>query len=124
VETPEPVFYQLNKEENEIFNNTVELVARNFKYARYMPMLYYKGDDRPDQLEIQSQKNMGSFMKILFIKRLESSFYAFRNTVNRFVTYYELFLKELGEGNVYVSKKYANKIFGLLEMMTMRQFKN
>jgi len=115
VETPEPVFYQLNKEENEIFNNTVELVARNFKYARYMPMLYYKGDDRPDQLEIQSQKNMGSFMKILFIKRLESSFYAFRNTVNRFVTYYELFLKELGEGNVYVSKKYANKIFGLLE---------
>ena len=115
VETPEPVFYQLNKEENEIFNKTVDLVARKFKYARYMPMLYYKGDDKPDQLEIQSQKNMGRFMKILLIKRLESSFYAFRNTVNRFVAYYELFLKELGRGNVYVSKKYANKIFELLE---------
>ena len=115
VETPEPIFYQLNKEENEIFNKTVELIARKFKYARYMPMLYYKGDDRPDQLEIQSQKNMGRFMKILLIKRLESSFYAFRNTVNRFVTYYKLFLKELGQGNVYVSKKYANKIFELLE---------
>ena len=56
VESPEPVFYQLNKEENDIFNQTVELIAKNFKYARYMPMLYYKGDDRPDQLEIQSQK--------------------------------------------------------------------
>jgi len=67
VETPEPVFYQLNKEENEIFNNTVELVARNFKYARYMPMLYYKGDDRPDQLEISSLKRiMGKFIEILF----------------------------------------------------------
>ena len=115
VETPEPVFYQLNKDENEIFNKTVELVARKFKYARYMPMLYYKGDDTPNQLEIQSQKNMGRFMKILLIKRLESSFHAFRNTVNRFISYYKLFLKELGQGNVYVSKKYANKIFELLE---------
>ena len=115
VENPEPVFYQLNEEESEIFNKTVELIARKFKYARYMAMLYYKGEDKPDQLEIQSQKNMGRFMKILLIKRLESSFYAFRNTINRFIAYYELFLNELEAGNVYVSKKYANKIFGLLD---------
>ena len=115
VENPEPVFYQLNNEESEIFSQTVDLIARKFKYARYMPMLYYKGEDKPDQLEIQSQKNMGRFMKILLIKRLESSFYAFRNTVNRFISYYDLFLKELAKGNVYVSKKYANKIFELLD---------
>jgi len=115
VENPEPVFYQLSEEESEIFSETVELIARKFRYARYMPMLYYKGEDKPDQLEIQSQKNMGRFMKILLIKRLESSFYAFRNTVNRFISYYYLFLEELAEGNVYVSKKYANKIFELLD---------
>ncbi|MFQ3579738.1 MAG: helicase-related protein, partial [Bacteroidales bacterium] len=115
VETPEPIFYQLNKEENEIFNKTVELVTKKFKYARYMPMLYYKGDEKLNHTEIQSQKNMGKFMKILLIKRLESSFYAFRNTINRFVSYYELFLKEFNQGNVYVSKKYSNKIFELLD---------
>ncbi|MFA4880830.1 MAG: helicase-related protein [Candidatus Doudnabacteria bacterium] len=115
VGNPEPVFYQLNKAESEIFNKTIELIARKFKYARYMPMLYYKGDEQPDQLEIQSQKNMGRFMKILLIKRLESSFYAFRNSINRFVSYYALFLKQLEKGDVYVSKKYANKIFELLE---------
>lgn len=115
VENPEPAFYQLNDEESEVFGKTVELIARKFKYARYIPMLYYTGEDKPDQLEIQSQKNMGRFMKILLIKRLESSFYAFRNTVNRFIAYYELFLNELAEGNVYVSKKYANKIFELLD---------
>lgn len=115
VENPEPAFYQLNEEESEIFNKTIELIARKFRYARYMPMLYYKGEDKPDQLEIQSQKNMGRFMKILLIKRLESSFYAFRNTVGRFISYYDLFLKELAEGNVYVSKKNANKIFELLD---------
>jgi len=115
VENPEPILYQLDKNESEIFNKTIELIARKFKYARYMPMLYYKGDEQPDQLEIQSQKNMGRFMKILLIKRLESSFYAFRNSINRFISYYALFLKELEKGDVYVSKKYANKIFELLE---------
>jgi len=115
VEDPEPVFYQLNEEENNIFNKTVELIVRKFKYARYMPMLYYKGEERPDQLEIQSQKNMGRFMKILLIKRLESSFHAFRNTIGRFIAYYDLFLKEFENGNVYVSKKYANKIYELLD---------
>jgi len=115
VENPEPVFYQLNEEESDIFSKTVEFIARKFRFARYMPMLYYKGEDKPDQLEIQSQKNMGRFMKILLIKRLESSFHAFRNTVSRFISYYDLFLKELAKGDVYVSKKYANKIFELLD---------
>ncbi len=115
VENPEPILYQLDKNENEIFNKTIELIARKFKYARYTPMLYYKGDDQPDQLEIQSQRNMGRFMKILLIKRLESSFYAFQNSINRFISYYTLFLKELEKGDVYVSKKYTNKIFELLE---------
>lgn len=114
VENPEAAFYQLNEEESSVFNKTIELIAQKFRYARYTPMLYYKGEDKPDQLEIQSQKNMGRFMKILLIKRLESSFHAFRNTIDRFISYYELFLNELAEGNVYVSKKYANKIFELL----------
>ena len=114
MENPEPAFYQLNKEENEVFNKTVEFVVKKFKYARYMPMLYYTGEEKPDQLEIQSQKNMGRFMKILLIKRLESSFHAFRKTVHRFIVNHELFLKELEKGSVYVSKKHAAKIFELL----------
>ena len=113
VENPEAVFYELNKEEDEIFNKTIELIAKKFKYARYMPLLYYKGKlTQPEEI---SQRNMGRFMKILFIKRLESSFYAFRKSIERFIIYYEKFLKELENGNVYVSKKYAYKIFELLE---------
>ncbi len=113
VEKPIPLFYELNEKEDEIFNKTIELVAQKFRYARYMPMLYYKG--RVDQLEKQSQRNMGRFMKILLVKRLESSFFAFRNSVDRFIHSYEMFIKEFHNGNVYVSKKYTNKIFELLE---------
>jgi superfamily II DNA or RNA helicase len=113
VEKPEPLFYELNEKEDMVFNKTIDLIANQFKYARYMPMLYYQG--KIDQLEAQSQRNMGRFMKILLVKRLESSFFAFRNSVKRFLHSYEMFLAELKDGSVYVSKKDTNKIFELLE---------
>jgi HKD family nuclease len=113
VKKPKPLFYELNDKEDDIFNKTIDLIANKFRYARYMPMLYYEG--KIDQLEEQSQRNMGRFMKILLVKRLESSFFAFRNSVDRFLHSYEIFIKELDNGNVYVSKKHTNKIFELLE---------
>jgi len=113
VAVPQPIFYQLNKEEDAIFGRTVELIAREFTYSRYMPMTYYEGKE--GQVEEQGQKNMGRFMKILLIKRLESSFYAFRQSIKRFLYSYEQFLSEYESGNVYVSKGYINKIFELME---------
>lgn len=113
VADPKPVFYQLNHEEDKIFNKTVELITQEFTYSRYMPMLHYEG--KATQFEKQGQINMGRFMKILLIKRLESSFYAFRKTLERFLYSYKRFLEEYDQGSVYVSKKYINKIFEFLE---------
>jgi len=114
VAEPKSVFYQLDQKENDIFYKTVELIAKDFKYSRYTPMLpeYYKGDaEHPSE----GQRNMGRFMKILFIKRLESSFYAFKNTLDRFIHSYQQFIDEYDKGNVYVSKKFSSKIFEFLE---------
>lgn len=113
VESPNPLYYELNDLEDEIFTSTINLIAQKFSYARYMPLLYYKGSIT--QLEQQSQKNMGKFMKILLVKRLESSFYAFRKTLDRFISSYEMFISLFEKGSVYLSKKYLNKIFEFLE---------
>ncbi len=113
VEDPKPFYYQLNEDEDKVFMQTVELITQKFKYARYMPLLYL--EKRISQLEEQSQKNMGGFMKVLLVKRLESSFYAFRKSIDRFIYSYDMFIKEYEKGNVYTSKKYINKIFELLE---------
>lgn len=113
VSDPEALFYELNEQEDEIFTTTIELISQKFTYARYTPLLYYKGD--VDQLEEQSQRNMGRFMKILLVKRLESSFFAFKNSIDRFIHSYELFIAEFERGNVYLSKKHIHKIFELLE---------
>jgi len=113
VEDPKPLYYQLNELEDEIFEKTINLITKNFTYSRYTPLLYLKKGI--NQLEEQSQRNMKGFMKVLLVKRLESSFYAFRNSVDRFIDSYKRFIQEFEKGNVYVSKKYINKIFDLLE---------
>jgi len=113
VTDPKPIFYELNSEEDRIFSKTISLIASSFSYARYMPISYYKGKTTPN--EELAQRNVGKFMKILLIKRLESSFHAFRNTLRRFIESHEKFLKEFDAGNVYISKKHSNKIFELLE---------
>jgi len=113
VADPQPLFYQLNQTENEVFNQTIELITQKFTYARYSPLIYYTGD--LPKSELQGQYNLARFMKILLVKRLESSFYAFKKSLNRFTHSYEQFLKEFNKGNVYVSKKHSAKIFELLE---------
>ncbi|MGB9795029.1 helicase-related protein, partial [Caldisericum exile] len=113
VEDPKPLYYQLSEKEDRIFMETVRLITQEFTYARYTPLLYLKEPISP--LELQSQRNMGGFMKVLLVKRLESSFYAFRKTIDRFIRSYENFIKEYENGNVWISKGYINKIFELLE---------
>lgn len=115
VADPAPLFYELSEEEDRIFSETIELIAKKFSYARYTPLLFYRGEKKLDQLELQSQRNMGAFMKILLVKRLESSFHAFKNTIDRFINSYRRFLEEFDNGTVYVSKKHINKIFEFLE---------
>jgi superfamily II DNA/RNA helicase len=113
VADPEPLFYELDATENKIFDETVRLLAKDFKYARYKPLEYYEGE-RTGQ-EVQGQVNLARFMRILTIKRLESSFTAFRLTLGRFIASYERVIAEFAKGQVYISKKHSGKIFELLE---------
>ena len=44
VADPQPLFYKFSKTENEIFNETVLLLTKEFTYARYKPLTYYEGN--------------------------------------------------------------------------------
>ena len=109
VSPPEPIFYKLDNNLNAIFIKTIALITDKdqFKYARYTPLLYLK--EELTDFEKTGQRNMSGFMKIL-IKRLESSFFAFKNTLHRFIKSYEDFLSAYNKGHVYLSKKYWQKI--------------
>ena len=113
VANPTPIFYEFSEEENKVFFQTIKMITDDFKYVRYTPLLYFKGASATDR---QSQQNMMKFMKMLLIKRLESSFYAFRKSIDRFIASYERFIEELEKNQtVYFSKKHAQKIFDYLD---------
>ena len=113
VATPEPLFYKFNKVEAEVFDATIRSLTLDFKYARYTPVAYYTAER--DEKEVQSQRNLAKFMKILTVKRLESSFTAFLATLGRFIISYERVIAEFRKGHVFISKKHTGKIFELLE---------
>lgn len=109
---PAPIFYEFSKEEDAVFFETLKIITNDFKYSRYTPLLYYKGITNQEK---HQQKNMMKFMKMLLIKRLESSFYAFNKTIDRFISSYEKFIETYEDGSVYVSRSHIQKIFDYLD---------
>jgi len=110
VALPVPIFYELDEKLDRIFLDTIKLITnkKTFTYARYTPLLYLK--EELSEFDKTSQRNMGSFMKTLLVKRLESSFFAFKNTLRRFIESYQNFIEAYEKGSVYFSKKYWNKV--------------
>lgn len=103
IQDPERIAYRFEGNIEQIFNQSIERLL-DFRYARYTPLLYYVGDKQLTEFERQQQRNIGAFMKGVLIKRLESSFYAFRQTLNRFIQSSERFIDMLDKGTVYISK--------------------
>jgi superfamily II DNA or RNA helicase len=113
IEDPCPVYYHFDDHTDSVFLESIDLIANQFAYSRYTPLLYLKeGVSHPEEL---AQRNMMKFMKIMLLKRLESSFFAFKMSIGRFIGYYEVFIREVEKGRVYISKMHTNTIFDLLE---------
>lgn len=113
VNDPIPVCYKFDKEINALFNKTLETITKKLTYSRYKPLLYLEEAD-PEMKA--PQNNMGTFMKILLVKRLESSFYAFKKSISRFIESYDQFIKSIELSDyIYFSKKDLDKIFAYLE---------
>ena len=95
-----------------MFNQTIERVVKEFRYSRYKPLLYLK---KPDVQMESGQRNMVTFMRVMLLKRLESSFYAFRKSLDRMITSYETFLKMYSQGIVYTGDGSVKNLMDLLE---------
>lgn len=104
VENPEQIIYKYEGKLETVFNETIKYLHL-FTYARYTPLLYYVGNKMLSEFEKQQQRNVGGFMKGILVKRLESSFFAFRQSVDRFIDSYERFIDMYNNGTVYISKK-------------------
>lgn len=100
---PEPVPYEFDVQVEKAFDQTIDLMkSKEFVYSRYTPLLYLKAG--LTAFQEQQQFNARGFMRQLLVKRLESSFYAFKNTLSRFIKSYERFIEMFDSGDVYIGR--------------------
>ncbi|MED4554075.1 helicase-related protein [Lysinibacillus capsici] len=105
VENPMKVTYIFDTDLDYVFNRTIELI-KSLLYSRYKPILYLQKQEELNLSNlIVGQYNLAGFMKALLVKRLESSFYAFRQTIKRFVSSYEYALNMLNDDAFYIGEK-------------------
>ncbi|GAB5492423.1 MAG: helicase-related protein [Phototrophicaceae bacterium] len=109
LQAPQRIIYAFDDQTDRIFTETIQKL-RTFKYSRYTPLLYTKKQLTAQE---QSQRNVGGFMKGILVKRLESSFYAFKRSLERFIRSYERFIGMYEDGMIYISNKV--NVYDLLE---------
>ncbi len=99
IEKPQRVLYNFDSKTEGVFNETLELISK-LSYSRYKPLTKLK---KPLETFLEtSQKNATGFMKCLLLKRLESSFEAFKKTISRFILSHNDFVKMIDDGTVYI----------------------
>jgi ERCC4-related helicase len=105
VQKPIKIEYQLDKELSELFDDTVSYLIEELKYSRYQAIANLNP-------EIQSQyyekaelvsKSLAYIVKTLLVKRLESSFYAFKKSLERFQTANRRMIKMFERGKIYIA---------------------
>ncbi|MFN4308918.1 SNF2-related protein, partial [Sulfurihydrogenibium azorense] len=107
VKDPVEWFFELTKEQSEFYDEVINTFAEieeggKFNGAIYFPIKYEKGILSDEQIEKLSkeenfmyvlQKNLYDFMRRLLVKRFESSFGAFRDSIKHFISIHENALK-------------------------------
>ncbi|MFK8282425.1 helicase-related protein [Capnocytophaga cynodegmi] len=93
VNDPMEGFYYLNKEQDEFYEKIIKKYFAEkgvFSGAIYQPFIYQKIVDenklnQEGNRKFNQQKNLYDFMRRILVKRFESSFGAFQDSINRFL---------------------------------------
>jgi len=128
---PEKIVYSFNSEIDKVFKHTIATI-KDLTYARYKPLTYLSNPQKNISIQLSSQRNISGFMKSILVKRLESSFEAFKKTLYRFIQSNIKFLEMCNSGTVYISKKVDiydllnndddDKILDLIENNEVQEF--
>ena len=100
VNDPIRLDYMYDDEMEKTFTDTIELL-KDFSYARYAPLLYLKNQKKVGSDKAR-QQNMIGFVKTMLVKRLESSIFAFLESVKRLQKSSESFINLYNRGKVVV----------------------
>ena len=105
VERPIESGYELNEHMADLFERTMETMVDDIKYARYQAIAYLK-PGVADELYGNAQLVSGSLAnmrKVSLVKRLESSFFAFKTSLNNFREANKNMIEMFEKGQVFIT---------------------
>lgn len=114
-EVKEPIlkYYTFDKNLSKKYDRTLKIITEELTYAKYTP-LSTKYLIHPENTH--DDISMGGFIKTLLFKRLESSIYAFNNSINNCIKTHRQAINTLKHKQVYyISKNYNKNIYQLIE---------
>lgn len=119
VEDPKRLDYMYDEEMDKAFNDTIDLLKK-FSYARYTPLLFLKNEKLIGSNKAR-QQNMIGFVKTMLIKRLESSIFAFLESIKRLKNSSEGFIRLYNQGKVVVGAASRNGKYDFSDFLQMEE---
>jgi len=85
VKKPERIFYQLDNQLETLYDTTIKTLRNELTYNRYQAIKFLVPEKKKKYKNAElASLQLKHIMKTLLIKRLDSSFYAFRKSLERF----------------------------------------
>ncbi|MGJ0335122.1 helicase-related protein [Aliarcobacter cryaerophilus] len=116
----EELEYKLDDDLLKIFDRTISILMEDLKYYRYQILANLTQNGQKKYGEVQagffekSALSLADIMKTMLVKRLESSFVAFKSTISKQCKNLEILICMFENGVVYIPAKHFN-LFELLE---------
>ena len=109
IEKPKKIFYELDEELDALYDKTMVLLSHEkegIKYLRYQAIKFLKEEKKAKykNADVASQA-LAKLMKTLLVKRIDSSFHAFKQSLNRFTIATEAMVKMFDNGTIYIAPK-------------------
>ena len=117
VNPPYNILYVLNNEINELYERTLHIIKNadnsGYHYARYRLIDYLTPEHRSEYLRAtEITARLSQIMKTLLVKRIDSSFYAFSNTLHHFSQANQLLLSMIDNNRIIIAPNHdVHKLF-------------
>lgn len=102
---PKSIEYELEGDLGELFVHSMNVLTEHVKYFRYQAILNLKKGVR-DEIYPQASlvsKSLAGILRNLMVKRLESSFFAFKGTLSNVVTATERMIEMFAHNTVFIA---------------------
>jgi len=111
IEPPKQILYQLDESLNDLYDHTLATLKdthRGLRYFRYQAIKYLPKEIKDKYFNRRADvisEQLAIIIKTLLVKRIDSSFHAFKMSLDRYCQANKAMLKMIENGRIYIAPK-------------------